>query len=365
MKLIVKTLIALVVAGILALGALTLPVVQTWLVVLNLPSFPDWPDPVRVLGAEDEGKIYFATHSPFDLQIILSGSRGVETTGLGHLTFPAQNSEAPLPAMVILPGSGGIKPGREHEYAAFLNKEGFAAFVVEYYAPRGLNDETNYLIRTGSVTEYDLIADAYSALTLLSTSPRIDANRIGVVGFSYGGMATRLAMDDRIRLALAPDHRGFASHIDIYGPCFQKLGTKKTNGAPLLTLRGSEDASNDLEACAERENELKSLGVDVEAIVYDGAGHAWENTQPQFFSEQSPYIEGCEWNYDEKGVPLVDGERLVDYEQDATRPERIAARLRLGARLSDCVKYGYLIGRDEKTRGQAYADAARFLHAKL
>ena len=34
------------------------------------------------------------------------------------------------------------------------------------------------------------------------------------------------------------------------------------------------------------------LGVDVEAIVYDGAGHAWENTQPQFFSEQSPYIEG-------------------------------------------------------------------------
>ena len=107
------------------------------------------------------------------------------------------------------------------------------------------------------------------------------------------------------------------------------------------------------------------LGVDVEAIVYDGAGHAWENTQPQFFSEQSPYVEGCEWNYDEEGVPLVDGERLVDYEQDAPRSERIAARLRLGARLSDCVKYGYLIGRDEKTRGQAYADAARFLHAKL
>lgn len=138
--------------------------------------------------------------------------------------------------------------------------------------------------------------------------------------------------------------------LTVRGHGFQKLGTKKTNGAPLLTLRGSEDASSDLEACAERENELKSLDVDVEAIVYDGAGHAWENTQPQFFSEQSPYIEGCEWNYDEKNVPLVDGELLVDYERNATRAERIAARLRLGARLSDCVKYGYLIGRDEKTR---------------
>mgnify|MGYP006113916589 FL=1 len=63
-------------------------------------------------------------------------------------------------------------------------------------------------------------------------------------------------------------------------------------------------------------------------------------------------------------MPLVDGELLVDYERNATQAERIAARLRLGARLSDCVKYGYLIGRDGKTRRQAFADAARSLHAK-
>ena len=179
----------------------------------------------------------------------------------------------------------------------------------------------------------------------LSTS----GNRIGVVGFPT--VVWRLGWQWMIEFVWLSGLIIVASRlIFIYGSCFQKLGTKKTNGAPLLTLRGSEDASNDLEACAERENELKSLGVAVEAIVYDGAGHAWENTQPQFFSEQSLYIEGWEWSYDEKGVPLVDGERLVDYEQNATRAERNRARLRLGARLSDCVKYGYLIGRDEKTR---------------
>ena len=43
-----------------------------------------------------------------------------------------------VPAMILLPGSGGIAPGREHEYAAWLNKHGIAAFVVEYYEPRGL-----------------------------------------------------------------------------------------------------------------------------------------------------------------------------------------------------------------------------------
>ncbi|MAG32776.1 MAG: hypothetical protein CL908_17995 [Deltaproteobacteria bacterium] len=38
------------------------------------------------------------------------------------------------------------------------------------------------------------------------------------------------------------------------------LGTTTTNGAPLRTLRGTEDASNDLLACAEREAELRALG---------------------------------------------------------------------------------------------------------
>ncbi|MDC1478639.1 dienelactone hydrolase family protein [Pseudomonadales bacterium] len=366
MKLLFKAAIGVVLLLVLGVGALLIPAVQTYLVVLNLPEFPDWPSPKTTLVSEDEGEIYYATESPFDLEVILSGNGGRATTGLGYLTFPEDTVDTePLPAMVVLPGSGGIKPGREHEYAEFLNGEGIAAFVVEYYASRGLSDETNYLLRTGSVTEFDLITDAYAALALLSTHPRIDGNRVGVVGFSYGGMAARLLMDDRIHQAIAPAHPGFAAHIDIYGPCFQYLGTKKTNGAPLLTLRGTNDASNDLEACATRESELRDLGVQVTAVLYEGAGHAWENSQQQFLSESSPYLHGCEWRYDEVGVPWVDGELLLSYSPNASRAARIAARLRMGSQLGDCVKKGYLIGRDEKTRNQAYLDAAKFLHMHL
>lgn len=364
MSTVAKSLSALVLVVLLIAGVFLLPAVQTWLVVINLPDFPDWPEPSEVLSETDDGMIYFSTHSPFDLQVILSGNRGVETTGLGYLTFPSSQSGSKLPAMVILPGSGGIKPGREHEYAEFLNAEGIAAFVVDYYAARGLNDDVAYLIRTGSVTEFDLITDAYEALGILSTHPRIDGERIGVVGFSYGGMAARLAMDDRIREALAPAHPGFAAHIDIYGPCFQKLGTQRTNGAPLLSLRGTKDASNNLQDCADRERELGDIGVDVSAVIYEGAGHAWENDQPLFFSEESPYIDGCTWHYDARGNPMVDGELLADNE-GASRAARIATRLRLGVRLADCVHYGYLIGRDEQTRDLAYRDAADFLKNNL
>ena len=70
------------------------------------------------------------------------------------------------------------------------------------------------MLRVLSVTEFDAVADAYGARALLATHPRVDADRIGVIGFSYGGMAARFAMDERIREVLAPGERGFAAFID-------------------------------------------------------------------------------------------------------------------------------------------------------
>ena len=77
MKRIAKIVAGLVVAVLLVIGALMLPAVQTWLVVINLPDFPDWPEAREQLDADDEGEIYFRTQSPFDLEVILAGKRGV------------------------------------------------------------------------------------------------------------------------------------------------------------------------------------------------------------------------------------------------------------------------------------------------
>ncbi len=347
-----------------ALTLFALQTVHAQQAPLDLPDFPNYPPPHTELEEGAQGAIYFASASPFDLDVILSGTTATPTTGLGYLTLP-QGVEDLAPAMVILPGSGGIQRGREHEYAEFLNGLGIAAFVIEYYEPRGLTQDIDYMIRTAAVTEFDLITDAYAALELLSSHPSIDGARIGVVGFSYGGMASRLAMDARIHQALAPAHPGFKAHIDVYGPCFQVLGTKATNGAPLLTLRGSEDASNDLNACGEREDELRAIGVEVTAIVYPGADHAWENEAPRAFREGAPYLQGCEWHYDEKGVPHVEDQKLFEYGLGSSRAQRIEARFTSGARLQKCVKFGYIVGRDETVRARAFDDAAKFLEAHL
>jgi len=360
-----KALASLAVLVILVLG------VAVWqldcgagnVVGAALPEFPDFPPPAVDLAEGTSGRIFYASATPFDLDVILAGmDDALPTTGVGTLFMPEEASgEAPVPAMVVLHGSGGITPGREMEYGELLADHGIAAFVVDYYEPRGVTRDTNYMLRVLSVTEFDAVADAYAALRLLATHPAIDGERIGVMGFSYGGMAARFAMDERVREVLAPESRGFAAFVDYYGPCFQDLGTAAVNGAPLLTLRGTEDRSNDLEACRDREDELAALGVPLENHVYPGAGHAWEAQIPRRLFEESPYVAGCTIEYDAVGHSSVDGEPIVDAPPGTSREDRIAARMASGGAMGDCVRSGYIIGRDDATLARSNEALLAFL----
>ncbi len=357
-----KILVAVVILAVI-IGALIFRPLQVIIINAFLPDVPDWPEPKTELSGEDSGETYYQTASPYDLEVILQDmSLARPTVGLAYLTYPeAATEEAPVPAMVILSGSGGITPGREHEYAAWFVERGVASFVVDYYKPRGFSKDDDYLFRNAGVTEFDVIADAYSALTLLATSPLIDANRIGVIGFSYGGMAARLAMDSRIQAALAGGVVPFSLHIDVYGPCFQNLQSNSISSAPLLTLRGTEDFSNELQACLKRENELRALGSTVTSKIYEGAGHAWEAETPRAMSESSPYLSGCELIYNESGAAALNGEPLHDLPYTAPWAEKVLNRFTSGGKFQDCLGYGYLVGRDEKARTQAYQDVNDFI----
>ncbi len=333
------------------------------LVAAALPDFPVLPAPLEALDVKAAGKIHFASRTPYDLDVILRDvSVAAPTTGVGTLSLPSNASaDAPVPAMILLHGSGGLTPGREDERARIFNAAGYAAFIIDYYTPRGIRPDHDYMLKVLAVTEFDAITDAYAALELLSSHPAIDASRIGLMGFSYGGMAARFGMDERIRTALAPKQPGFAAFIDVYGPCFQVPGTRATNGAPLLTLRGTLDASNDLEACAKREDELRALGVEVVSHIYEGAGHAWENERPRELVEDAPYVAGCEIAYDESGRSSIDGRPIVSVPVETPRPERVVLRMKSGEPMRACVKSGYVIGSDPDTAARADEHTLAFL----
>src|SRR6202008_2499253 len=102
------------------------------------------------------------------------------------LHLPMQ-APSPFPCMVILTSSAGVQRHREHYYAQALNDAGVAALVVDSFTGRGVRrtvaDQT---LVSGAQME----GDAFAALGLLRSYPRIDPLRIGVMGVSKGGVAT-------------------------------------------------------------------------------------------------------------------------------------------------------------------------------
>lgn len=330
----------------------------------TIPQLPAIPDDraLTVINENTSGEIYFKSRSPFDFDVLLNHiNTAPVTTAQGRLYLPEGASSADrVPAMVILHGSGGLKPIREYHTAELLAKNGYAGLVLDYYAPRGYTEESAYRNKTAGVTEFDVVTDAYAALRALQNHPAIDGSRIGVMGFSYGGMATRLAMDDRIREQLASDIPPFSLHVDIYGPCYQDFRVKKTTGAPLLTLRGAYDASNNLVDCAREEERLRSAGSTVGVVIYATAGHSWELEYPKV-KKNAPYINGCVIEYDDKGFPSRGDVQIIAPEADISRSARYKLRWLSGKHFQGCLGIGYIMGRDEEAREGAEAELLKFV----
>lgn len=329
---------------------------------LIMPEKPIDLAPVpESLASDTDGSVGFPTQHAYDFSVLLTDFGSAPTmTGFGHLYLP-DVAAPPYPAMVILPGSGGITPGREHEYAELFAEHGIAGFVVDYYTPRGAMPDTPYFMKTMIASETDVLVDAYSALNFLSRHPGIDSRRIGVTGYSYGGMATRFALDDRVATILSPQGNRFALHADFYGPCHQVLGHDGTTGAPYLAVFGDQDNSVDAQACKSVHDTIAAAGSPVEVHIIPGAGHAWENLQPRQ-ETPNPYIRGCQFSFDPAtGHLLIDGRLVPHAPAGAGLQERLEIRAQLGSFVSDCLGQGYIVGRDEVAIAQSKSVLLRFL----
>ena len=81
-------------------------------------------------------------------------------------------------------GSGGM--GGNVDYSSQLTASGIATFAINYFTGRGI-ENTN--ADQGKLPPLAEIIDIYKALALLGKHPRIDPNRIAVMGFSRGAQA--------------------------------------------------------------------------------------------------------------------------------------------------------------------------------
>ena len=205
----------------------------------------------------------------------------------GVLRIPVDAAH-PMPAVVIVHGSAGVD-SRGSAYAAELNAAGIATFEIDMWSARNIGgggDRPKGVPLT--------LPDAYGAFKLLAANPAIDAKRIGIMGFSWGGVVSMLtATRPYTEQYLGKDIR-FAAHAPNYPVCWvynrvPGYEFKDFTGAPILLQAGEQDTYDLPDTCSKM---VKSLGESAGRLltlkVYADAGHGWDLTEPAMTIED-PY----------------------------------------------------------------------------
>ena len=216
------------------------------------------------------------------------------TTLTGYLFAPTPAAAA-HPAIVMLHGRGGpyssLKRGtytaetltmRHRMWGEFWASRGYVALLVDSFGPRGYHDgfpKHSYSQRPPEVSEQDVRPlDAYGALAYLRGRRDVAADRIGIHGWSNGGMTLLSALSTRHPALAGLGSRGFRAALAQYPSCRTQLNDPEYRPyAPILMLVASEDDEVSPEVCRRFAEVQKTKGLPVEVVLYAGAQHSYDD----------------------------------------------------------------------------------------
>lgn len=208
-----------------------------------------------------------------DKQILLGAKDGTPVMLAGELRIPRPGNDK-LPAVILLQASGGFGTNLNRWLLEF-NQMGIATFALDSFAGRGIattNTDQDQLARLA------MMFDAYRALDLLSKHPRIDANRIAIMGFSRGGQSALYASMKRFQKMYGPAGVEFAAYFPLYAACNTTyLEDTDVSKKPIRQFHGSADDYVPVAPCRPYFEGLKSAGADAVLTEYPNAYHVFDN----------------------------------------------------------------------------------------
>lgn len=218
--------------------------------------------------------------------------------GRTELTGYVFRPQAPgrYPAVVMMHGRAGsyssLKRGqydadaltmRHRMWGRYWAERGYVAIHVDSFGPRGYPEgfaKHSYSSRPAEVSEISVRPlDAYGALAYLRTRTDVLHDRIGLQGWSNGGMAVLSTMGPRPPgLADPSPARGFRAAMAHYPGCrTQAAESGYRPYAPLLLSVAELDDEVSPTVCRSFAEALRGRGADLEFYWYDGAHHSYDD----------------------------------------------------------------------------------------
>lgn len=247
------------------IGAVTLLLVATCAARSESPVPPDTAASMRVLP--------FTSSNVSDEAFVTGDKSAAKDVQLaGVLRLPV--GRGPFPVMVLVEGSGGINQNIDFWDRDFLS-HGVGTFIIDGFTARGID---NVIDDQSQLGLFNMVIDVYRGIGAIAKNPRVDAKRIGLMGYSRGGLTVLYASLKKFQDKWNDSGVVPAAYIPLYPVCnFQFRDGEDVVGGPIRIFHGEADDYVPIAPCLDYVKRLKAAGKDVEITPMPGAYHAYDN----------------------------------------------------------------------------------------
>lgn len=265
-----------------------------------------------------------------DSQFLSGAEKGEKVTLGGELSI-AQGSGR-LPVAVLMHGSGGIG-GNIDYWKRHLHDMGVSTFVIDGMTGRGL---TSVGTNQAALGRLNFILDIYRSFDILAKHPRVDPNRVVVIGFSRGGQASLYSSVSRFQKMWNKSGVEPVGYVSFYPDCATTY-REDTDIAkrPIRILHGTPDDYNPVRTCKAFVERLKQAGADVQLTEYPNAPHGFDNplaANPPVEAKGSQSVRDCTIRENESAVLINEATNAPFTYKD------------------ECVRLGPTVGADPEAR---------------
>jgi dienelactone hydrolase len=209
-------------------------------------------------------------------QDIISNKKPKKITIDGKLYLPDNCKKDKLPAVIIQHGSGSPKAPFYSKTAKALNSKGIIALVPDSFKTRNISATGK---NQGQLSKATRLYDTFSAFRFLRTLDCVDPNRVGVTGYSFGGIISIDSVETKLATKLG-DGFIYKASLPVYPSCQNTFKNTQATKTKVHILAGSLDDYTPASYCIESVKSKKTKGWDINITVLDGAHHGFNNSSP-------------------------------------------------------------------------------------